>query len=57
MRFWEGWCERGIVRKWRLLWGDVDVGTGNDNIVKSAYIFALYLLISTKKPIIIWRFC
>lgn len=48
MRFWEGWCERGIVRKWRLLWGDVDVGTGNDNIVKSAYIFALYLLISTK---------
>lgn len=25
------------------------VGRGNDNIVKSAYIFALYLLISTKK--------
>lgn len=24
------------------------LGRGNDNIVKSAYIFALYLLISTK---------
>ena len=27
VRFWKGWCERGIVRKWRLLWGDVDAGT------------------------------
>ena len=27
VRFWKGWCERGIVRKRRLLWGDVDAGT------------------------------
>ena len=54
VRFWEGWFGRkgGGVFK-RVVGG----GAVEYNIVKSVYIFALYLFISTKNPIIIWRFC
>ena len=54
MRFWKGWFGRkgGGVFK-RVVGG----GAVEYNIVKSVYIFALYLFISTKNPIIIWRFC
>ena len=40
-----------------LLRGLWVVGRGSDNIVKSVYIFVLYLFNSTKNSIIIWKFC